>query len=100
MLAITTTHPSHPVISVCMSYQRNSLGRDAMRDCLMHEGIEILNHSMFCQYVLFLNFRLILACGGLAMNSFDDLGADCLGHAGLVYEHVLVCDILFITLYS
>eukprot|EP00112_Aurelia_sp_Birch-Aquarium-sp1_P007812 Seg1853.4 transcript_id=Seg1853.4/GoldUCD/mRNA.D3Y31 product="T-complex protein 1 subunit zeta" protein_id=Seg1853.4/GoldUCD/D3Y31 len=33
--------------------------------------------------------RLILACGGLAMNSFDDLGADCLGHAGLVYEHVL-----------
>ena len=24
------------------------------------------------------------------MNSFDDLTDDCLGHAGLVYEHVLV----------
>ena len=24
------------------------------------------------------------------MNSFDDLTPDCLGHAGLVYEHVLV----------
>ena len=29
-------------------------------------------------------------CGGLAMNSFDDLSPDCLGHAGVVYEHVLV----------
>ena len=45
-----------------------------------------------------LNFRLILACGGLAMNSFDDLGADCLGHAGLVYEHVLVCNFSLIFL--
>ena len=34
--------------------------------------------------------RLTLACGGIAMNSFDDLTSDCLGHAGLVYEHVLV----------
>lgn len=33
--------------------------------------------------------RLVLACGGIAMNSFDDLDADCLGRAGLVYEHVL-----------
>eukprot|EP00794_Sanderia_malayensis_P013712 gene13712-15140_t len=33
--------------------------------------------------------RIVLACGGLAMNSFDDLAPDCLGHAGLVYEHVL-----------
>lgn len=24
------------------------------------------------------------------MNSFDDLTPECLGHAGLVYEHVLV----------
>ena len=24
------------------------------------------------------------------MNSFDDLTPDCLGHAGVVYEHVLV----------
>lgn len=34
--------------------------------------------------------RLTLACGGIAMNSFDDLTPECLGHAGLVYEHVLV----------
>ncbi|XP_065055494.1 T-complex protein 1 subunit zeta-like isoform X2 [Rhopilema esculentum] len=33
--------------------------------------------------------RLVLACGGMAMNSFDDLSAECLGHAGVVYEHVL-----------
>lgn len=33
--------------------------------------------------------RLVLVCGGLAMNSFDDLTAECLGHAGVVYEHVL-----------
>ncbi|PFX23381.1 T-complex protein 1 subunit zeta [Stylophora pistillata] len=33
--------------------------------------------------------RLTLACGGIAMNSFDDLTPECLGHAGLVYEHVL-----------
>ena len=35
--------------------------------------------------------RLTLACGGMAMNSVDDLTPDCLGHAGLVYEHTLVC---------
>ena len=34
--------------------------------------------------------RLTLACGGVAMNSFEDLTPECLGHAGLVYEHVLV----------
>jgi len=33
--------------------------------------------------------RLPLACGGMAMNSVDDLTPDCLGYAGLVYEHVL-----------
>lgn len=35
--------------------------------------------------------RLALACGGIAVNSFDDLNEQCLGYAGLVYEHVLVC---------
>lgn len=35
--------------------------------------------------------RLALACGGTAVNSFDDLNEQCLGYAGLVYEHVLVC---------
>lgn len=34
--------------------------------------------------------RLTLACGGIAMNSFDDLSESCLGFAGSVYEHVLV----------
>jgi T-complex protein 1 subunit zeta len=33
--------------------------------------------------------RLSLACGGMAMNSVDDLTPDCLGYAGHVYEHVL-----------
>ncbi|GCB79292.1 hypothetical protein scyTo_0021280, partial [Scyliorhinus torazame] len=33
--------------------------------------------------------RLTLACGGIAMNSVEDLTPDCLGHAGLVYEHTL-----------
>lgn len=33
--------------------------------------------------------RLILACGGEAVNSVDDLTPECLGWAGLVYEHVL-----------
>ncbi|XP_048583092.1 T-complex protein 1 subunit zeta isoform X1 [Nematostella vectensis] len=33
--------------------------------------------------------RIPLACGGLAINSVEDLTPDVLGHAGLVYEHVL-----------
>uniref|UniRef100_UPI00398F428C T-complex protein 1 subunit zeta n=1 Tax=Pristiophorus japonicus TaxID=55135 RepID=UPI00398F428C len=33
--------------------------------------------------------RLTLACGGMAMNSVEDLTPECLGHAGLVYEHTL-----------
>ncbi|XP_008565619.1 PREDICTED: T-complex protein 1 subunit zeta-2 isoform X2 [Galeopterus variegatus] len=33
--------------------------------------------------------RLSLACGGLAVNSLEDLTVDCLGHAGLVYEYML-----------
>lgn len=33
--------------------------------------------------------RLTLACGGSAMNSVEDIDASALGHAGLVYEHVL-----------
>jgi T-complex protein 1 subunit zeta len=33
--------------------------------------------------------RIPLACGGSAMNSIEDLTPDCLGYAGLVYEHVL-----------
>ncbi|KAK7925379.1 hypothetical protein WMY93_007689 [Mugilogobius chulae] len=33
--------------------------------------------------------RLTLACGGIAMNSVEDLTPECLGNAGLVYEHTL-----------
>ncbi|CAK8686120.1 T-complex protein 1 subunit zeta-like [Clavelina lepadiformis] len=33
--------------------------------------------------------RLVLACGGIAMNSVDELSPESLGKAGLVYEHVL-----------
>lgn len=33
--------------------------------------------------------RLVLACGGVAMNSVDDLKEEHLGWAGVVYEHVL-----------
>ncbi|KAG6482562.1 hypothetical protein ZIOFF_059194 [Zingiber officinale] len=33
--------------------------------------------------------RLVLACGGEAVNSVDDLTVVCLGWAGLVYEHIL-----------
>jgi T-complex protein 1 subunit zeta len=33
--------------------------------------------------------RLQLACGGLTINSVEELDEECLGKAGLVYEHVL-----------
>ncbi|KAJ6707699.1 CHAPERONIN [Salix viminalis] len=33
--------------------------------------------------------RLVLACGGEGLNCVDSLTPDCLGWAGLVYEHVL-----------
>ncbi|TRY95401.1 hypothetical protein DNTS_017061 [Danionella cerebrum] len=36
-----------------------------------------------------LSVRLTLACGGVAMNSVDDLTPECLGNAGLVYEYTL-----------
>lgn len=33
--------------------------------------------------------RLALACGGFAVNSVEELSPECLGQAGLVYEHTL-----------
>ncbi|XP_018014800.1 T-complex protein 1 subunit zeta [Hyalella azteca] len=33
--------------------------------------------------------RLVLACGGVAVNSFEDLDEASLGYAGHIYEHVL-----------
>ena len=44
--------------------------------------------------------RLTLACGGIAMNSVDDLTPECLGNAGLVYEHTLVSICLSFSVYS
>lgn len=38
--------------------------------------------------------RLTLACGGVALNSFEDFKEEHLGYAGLVYEHVLVSNSL------
>lgn len=43
--------------------------------------------------------RLALACGGMAMNSVDELTEDVLGHAGLVYEHVLVSTVVSASLF-
>lgn len=40
--------------------------------------------------ILVFCLRLTLACGGVAVNSVDDLTPEYLGHAGLVYEHTLV----------
>merc|ERR1712154_472106 len=36
--------------------------------------------------------RIPLACGGFAVNSIQDLQPECLGKAGIVYEHVLGDD--------
>ena len=38
--------------------------------------------------------RMALACGGQAMNTFEDLDESCLGYAGVVYEHVLGISLL------
>lgn len=40
--------------------------------------------------------RLTLACGGVAVNSVEELTPDVLGHAEEVYEHTLVSFTLLI----
>ncbi|ERE75183.1 T-complex protein 1 subunit zeta, partial [Cricetulus griseus] len=54
-------------------------------DALAKEGIVALRRAKRRNME-----RLTLACGGIALNSLDDLNPDCLGHAGLVYEYTLV----------
>lgn len=54
-------------------------------DALAREGILALRRAKRRNME-----RLALACGGYAVNSLNDLTPDCLGHAGLVYEYVLV----------
>ncbi|KAA8578527.1 hypothetical protein FQN60_000650 [Etheostoma spectabile] len=53
-------------------------------DALAKEGIVALRRAKRRNME-----RLTLACGGIAMNSIDDLTPECLGYAGLVYEHTL-----------
>ena len=42
--------------------------------------------------------RLVLACGGEALNSFESLSEASLGHAGTIYEHVIGEDKYCITI--
>lgn len=56
-------------------------------DALAREGIVALRRAKRRNME-----RIVLACGGTAMNSFDDIKPEHLGHAGLFYEHVLGDD--------
>lgn len=53
-------------------------------DMLAREGITALRRAKRRNME-----RLTKACGGRPMNSLDDLTPECLGFAGLVYEHTL-----------
>ena len=46
-------------------------------------------HLLSARMHMFVYCSLTLACGGSPMNSVDDLSPDCLGFAGVVYEHTL-----------
>ncbi|KAF3816668.1 hypothetical protein GH733_014016 [Mirounga leonina] len=50
---------------------------------MKHKSETDTNYGDIC------HFRLSLACGGMAVNSLEDLNVDCLGHAGLVHECTL-----------
>merc|ERR1711973_935992 len=63
----------------------NQKGIDPMSlDALAKEGILALRRAKRRNME-----RLALACGGVAMNSVEELTEECLGQAGLVYEHIL-----------
>ncbi|KAK2165917.1 hypothetical protein LSH36_44g06003 [Paralvinella palmiformis] len=63
----------------------NQKGIDPLSlDMLAKEGIMALRRAKRRNME-----RLALACGGMAMNSVDDLTPECLGEAGLVYEVIL-----------
>merc|ERR550519_141395 len=63
----------------------NQKGVDPMSlDALAKEGIMALRRAKRRNME-----RLVLACGGSAMNSVEEMDETCLGSAGLVYEHVL-----------
>ena len=56
-------------------------------DALAREGIVALRRAKRRNME-----RIVLACGGTAVNSTDDMKPEHLGHAGLFYEHVLGDD--------
>jgi len=56
-------------------------------DALAREGIVALRRAKRRNME-----RIVLACGGTAVNSLDDISPKHLGHAGLFYEHVLGDD--------
>lgn len=63
----------------------NQKGIDPLSlDALAREGILALRRAKRRNME-----RLALACGGVAVNSFEDLDESVLGHAGEVTEHVL-----------
>jgi len=63
----------------------NQKGIDPLSlDVLAREGIMALRRAKRRNME-----RLALACGGVAVNSFEELDASVLGYAGSVYEHVL-----------
>ncbi|XP_053692850.1 T-complex protein 1 subunit zeta [Sabethes cyaneus] len=63
----------------------NQKGIDPMSlDMLAKEGIMALRRAKRRNME-----RLALACGGVALNSFDNMDETNLGYAGVVYEHVL-----------
>merc|ERR1719323_455488 len=60
----------------------NQKGVDPLSlDALAKEGIMALRRAKRRNME-----RLVLACGGTAMNSVDEMDETCLGSAGLVYE--------------
>lgn len=74
-----------------LPFEFSSQGIDPMSlDLLAKEGIIGLRRAKRRNME-----RLALACGGLAVNSVDDLDESSLGWAGLVYEHVLVSGAVF-----
>ncbi|KAJ2664969.1 T-complex protein 1 subunit zeta [Coemansia sp. RSA 1200] len=80
---------------------KNSVCSGASKDCgfvlINQKGIDPLSLDVLAKHgILALRRakrrnmeRLQLCCGGVAQNSVDDLTPSVLGHAGLVYEHVL-----------
>ena len=57
-------------------------------DALAREGILALRRAKRRNME-----RLALACGGQAMNTFDDLDEDCLGYAGMGNEVLIKISI-------